>query len=69
MSRLEEVNETIKEVKDVIQELNEHDLTSKQITNMELASIVTFLGEISVSMAMIVDRLSERGDEHDSQSL
>ena len=60
MSRLEEVNETIKEVKDVITELNEHDLTSTQITNMELASIVTFLGEISISLAMLVDRMDER---------
>ena len=63
MSRLEEVNETIKEVKDVITELNEHDLTSKQITNMELASIVTFLGEISISLAMLVDRLTESDKE------
>lgn len=60
MSRLEEVNETIKEVKDVILELNEHDLTASQITNMELASIVTFLGEISISLAMLVDRMDER---------
>lgn len=63
MSRLEEVNETIKEVKDVILELNEHDLTASQITNMELASIVTFLGEISISLAMLVDRMDEREGE------
>ena len=63
MSRLEEVNETIKEVKDVILELNEHDLTASQITNMELASIVTFLGEISISLAILVDRMDEREGE------
>lgn len=63
MSRLEEVNKTMKKLDDTIAELGAYRLNDKKITNMSLASIVTLLGDISISMAMLVDRLEESEDE------
>lgn len=63
MSRLEEVNKTIKKLDDTIAELGEYRLNDKKITNMSLASIVTILGDISISMARLVDRLEESEEE------
>ena len=62
MSRVEEVNKTMKKLDDTIAELGEYRLNDKKITNMSLASIVTLLGDISISMAMIADRLAESED-------
>jgi len=59
MSRLEEVNKTMKKLDDTISELGAYRLNDKKITNMNLASIATVLGDISISMAMLVDRLAE----------
>lgn len=59
MSRLEEVNKSMKKMDDIISELGAYRLNDKKITNMSLASIVTILGDISISMAMIADRLAE----------
>lgn len=63
MSRLEEVNKTMKKLDDTISELGGYRINEKTITNMNLASIVTLLGDISISMAMIADRLVESEDE------
>lgn len=63
MSRLEEVNKTMKKMDDTISELGAYSPNDKQITNMSLASIVTLLGDISISMAMIADRLAESEDK------
>lgn len=62
MSRLEEVNKTMKVLHDTITNLTNLGLNEKQITNTELASIVTILGDISISMAMLVDRMAESED-------
>lgn len=63
MSRLEEVNETMKTIHDTITNLTDLGLNEKQITNTELACLITMLGDISISMAMIVDILAERSED------
>ena len=63
MSRLEEVNKTIKKLEDTISRLGENGLNDKTLTNINLASIGTMLGDISISMAMIADRLAESEDK------
>ena len=65
MSRLEEVNKTMEKLNDTVTRLGECDfLNDKNLTNINLASIVTLLGDISISMAMLVDRL-EGSDSDD----
>ena len=63
MSRLEEVNKTMEKLNSTISQFGESKLNDKSITNINLASIATVLGDISVSMAMIVDRLAESEDK------
>lgn len=59
MSRLEEVNKSMKDLDNTIYELKKYALNDEKIINMELASIVTVLRDISVTMAILVDRLAE----------
>lgn len=64
MSRVEEVNKTMKKLDDTVTRLSECDFfNDKNLTNINLASIVTLLGDISISMAMIADKLAESEDE------
>ena len=59
MSRLEEVNKSMEKLNNTLSQFGGCQLNDKNITNLNLASMVTVLGDISISMAMIADRLAE----------
>lgn len=59
MTRKEEVKESIRYLKHLIDGATDLDLSQEQITNVNLAGITHQLAEISLTLAIIADKLGE----------
>lgn len=59
MSRLEEIRENQRTINNAIKTINEAeiDITQNQATNLNLAAITTQLVDISMTLAIIADKL------------
>ena len=57
MSRKDEINASIKYLNKIIELSTKEDVTQEQITNFNLASITHLLADISVTLAIIADKL------------
>ena len=59
MTREVEVKNNIQNLAKGIKEIQKLDLTEEQVTNINLSTIAQQLGDISITLAMIVDRLDK----------
>lgn len=63
MTRKEEVENNMKDLLERIRDLTGSGLTQEQVMNINLSSIAQQLGDISVTLAIIADKL----DKEDKQ--
>lgn len=59
MTRKEEVENNMKDLLERIRDLNGSGLTKEQVMNINLSAIAQQLGEISVTLAIIADKLDK----------
>lgn len=59
MTRKEEVENDMKDLLERIRDLNGSGLTQEQVMNVNLSAIAQQLGEISVTLAIIADKLDK----------
>lgn len=59
MTRKEEVENNMKDLLERIRDLNGSGLTQEQVMNINLSAIAQQLGEISVTLAIIADKLDK----------
>lgn len=59
MTRKEEVENNMKDLLERIRDLNGLGLTQEQVMNINLSAIAQQLGEISVTLAIIADKLDK----------
>ena len=59
MTRKEEVENNMKDLLERIRDLSGSGLTQEQVMNINLSSIAQQLGEISVTLAIMADKLDK----------
>lgn len=59
MTRKEEVENNMKDLLERIRDLSGSGLTQEQVMNINLSSIAQQLGDISVTLAIIADKLDK----------
>lgn len=63
MTREAEVKDNIQTLTKDIKEIQKLPLTEEQVTNINLSAIAQQLSDISITLAMIVDRLDKEEEE------
>lgn len=59
MNRKDEIKESIECLNHIIEITTKADLTQEQVTNINLSAITNQLADISVTLAIIADKMAE----------
>ena len=63
MKRQDEIKENIERITHIMDIVTKENLTQEQITNINLAAITNQLADISITLAIIADKLGEESEE------
>jgi len=63
MTRKDEIKESIEGLADILDLTAKASLTPEQLTNINLTAILNQLADISITLAIIADKLGEESEE------